>query len=300
MHVSPPQLGFIGLGLMGAPMAGHLRASGAMLNVYNRSANKAAGLQARGCRWCDSPRAVAAVSDLVFIMVADTPAVEQVLFGKQGVAQGLRRDSVVVDMGTTAVSATYEFAQRIQAQGGHYVDAPVSGGELGAQQASLSIMVGGSAAAFMRALPYFKILGNSVTHVGDTGAGQVAKAANQVIVGLNIGAVAEALTLAKRAGVDPEKVCQALSGGFADSRVLQVHGQRMCAEHFVPGAKSTTQLKDLQQALELATSLKLELPATALCQRLYQHLLNQGWGSLDHSALIKLIDGATGEAKFGN
>ncbi len=193
-------------------------------------------------------------------------------------------------MGTTAVAATRHFAHEIGKRGGKYLDAPVSGGQVGAQQAALTIMAGGSEAVFARAKPVFATLGRHVTRVGDVGAGQVAKAANQIIVGLTIGAVAEALTLAKKAGVDPAKVRAAFEGGFAWSRIMELHGQRMIDAEFAPGGKAATQRKDLAQALELAEQIGIDLPATRLNRDLYDRLIDQGGGELDHSALVKVID----------
>ena len=212
------------------------------------------------------------------------------MFGGDGVVHGLQTGTIVIDMGTTAVTATRNFAQQIKAKGADYVDAPVSGGQVGAEAATLAIMVGASEDAFARAKPIFEVLGKNITHVGEVGAGQVAKAANQIIVGLTIGAVAEALALAKRAGVDAAKVRQALAGGFAASRILEVHGLRMVDQTFDPGGKATTQRKDLAQALELAQELGIKLPATALNRDLYDQLIEMGGGELDHSALIKVLE----------
>jgi 3-hydroxyisobutyrate dehydrogenase-like beta-hydroxyacid dehydrogenase len=197
---------------------------------------------------------------------------------------------LIIDMGTTAVTATRAFASRVADSGGAYLDAPVSGGQVGAEAASLSIMAGGEAAAFARAEPIFRVLGGRVTHVGDTGAGQVAKTANQIIVALTIGAVAEALTLAKRAGVDPARVRDALDGGFASSRILELHGRRMVEDDFTPGGRAKTQLKDMVQAMELAGELGLALPATELSRDLYARMVEAGWGDLDHAGLIKVIE----------
>lgn len=282
-------LGFIGLGLMGRPMCLNLLQAGARLTVYNRSRPPLEQLLRPGIDGADSPAGVAAVSHTILLMVADGAAVEQVLFGEHGLATNLRSGDLVIDMGTTAVTATRQIAKRLRASGAELVDAPVSGGEIGAREGSLSIMAGGSDGAIQRARPLFEVLGKRFTHVGDVGAGQIAKAANQVIVGLNIGAVAEALALAQRAGADPAKVRQALLGGFAASRVLEVHGQRMIDGEFSPGAKITTQHKDLRQALELAAGLGLELPATRLNMELYRSMIEAGAGALDHSALFQLI-----------
>ena len=283
-------IGFIGLGLMGKPMCLNLHRAGANLHVYNRTASVAEQLQQQNITVCDNPVAVAEQSDFIVIMVADTHAVEAVLLGKQGLVSALKAGSIVIDMGTTAASATRGFAAQVQARGAHYIDAPVSGGEIGAIDGQLSIMAGGNEAAVQQAQPIFDVLGKKTVHIGDVGTGQVTKAANQVIVGLNIGAVAEALTLAKRAGADLTRVRQALLGGFAASRVLEVHGQRMIDGAFEPGGKILTQHKDLSQAIELAAEFDLNLPATALNRELYQRLIDEGDGELDHSALVRAID----------
>lgn len=283
-------IGFIGLGLMGRPISLNLHRAGAELIIYNRSRGVVDELVGVGIEAATSPKDVAERAPIIMLMVSDTPAVERILFGDDGVAQGLQTGAIVIDMGTTAVTATRNFAQQIKAKGAHYVDAPVSGGQVGAEAATLAIMVGASEDAFARAKPIFKVLAKNITHVGEVGAGQVAKAANQIIVGVTIGAVAEALALAKRAGVDPAKVRQALAGGFAASRILEVHGLRMVDQTFDPGGKATTQRKDLVQALELAQQLGIELPATALNRDLYDKLIEMGGGELDHSALIKVLE----------
>ncbi len=287
-------IGFIGLGLMGKPMARNLKAAGADMVIHNRSQGVIEELSAEGMTAAKTPADVAGQADTVILMLPDTPAVEKVLLGPDGVISGLRPGdgpgSLVIDMGTTKVIATRTFAKETETAGGAYIDAPVSGGTIGAEGGSLTIMAGGSEAAMKRAEPVFDVLGKTTTHVGPVGTGQVAKAANQVIVGLNIGAVAEALTLAKKAGADPARVRQALAGGFADSRILEVHGQRMVDGTFVPGGKCVTQRKDLSQALELAQELGFELPATALNMALYDKVIEAGHGELDHAALIKAID----------
>ena len=239
---------------------------------------------------CDSPAEVAHTSDIILLMVSDTPAVQHVLFDDNGLVKGLRPGALVIDMGTTAVVSTREFAARLQERGVRYIDAPVSGGEIGARDGKLTIMAGGAEKDIERARPVFDVLGASFTHIGDVGTGQVAKAANQIIVGLNIGAVAEALALARKAGADPAKVREALLGGFAASRILEVHGQRMIDETFAPGAKATTQYKDMTQAVELGEHYDLELPATELGKQLFKRLIEGGGADLDHSALIKVIE----------
>ena len=284
------RIGFIGLGLMGKPMSRHLLRAGANLLIYNRSRGVMKELAAEGMQCAGSAREVAAGADVTVLMLSDTPAVEAVLGDEEGLVAGLRPGALVIDMGTTAVTATRRFAAEIAAAGGSFLDAPVSGGQVGAAGATLTIMVGGTADALARARPILEVLGERITHVGEAGAGQVAKAANQVIVGLTIGAVAEALTLAKRAGVDPARVREALDGGFAWSRILELHGQRMIDGVFTPGGKAITQRKDLAQALELAHTANLRLPATALTLELYDQLIAAGGGDLDHSALVKVID----------
>ena len=283
-------IGFIGLGLMGKPMCLNLVKAGANLVVTNRSPGPGHEMAEAGAVSVNTPEEVAAGARIIIMMVADTTAVESVLLGENGLIHQLQEGTLVIDMGTTAVPATREFAQQVVAKGGDYVDAPVSGGTIGAESGNLTIMAGGTEAGFSRALPVLQVLGGRVTHVGAVGAGQVAKAANQVIVGLNIGAVAEALALAKAAGVDPGKVREALQGGFADSRILEVHGQRMVESDYRLGARCTTQRKDMHQALEFADILGLDMPATALSQELYDRLIKAGGADLDHSALFKLLD----------
>jgi 3-hydroxyisobutyrate dehydrogenase-like beta-hydroxyacid dehydrogenase len=291
------KIGFIGLGLMGKPMARNLKAAGADMIIYNRSQGVIEELSGAGMTPAKTPADVAGAvgengveDSAVIMMLPDTPAVKSVLLGPDGLVSGLRPEGLVIDMGTTKVTATRTFAKDVETASGQYIDAPVSGGTIGAEGGSLTIMAGGGGDALKRAKPIFEVLGRKTTHVGPVGTGQVAKTANQVIVGLNIGAVAEALALAKKAGADPARVREALTGGFADSRILEVHGQRMVDGAFTPGAKSTTQRKDLDQALELAVELGLEMPATALNRDLYDKLIDAGLGDLDHSALIKAID----------
>lgn len=284
------RIGLIGLGFMGKPMARNLARAGALMIVHNRSRTSVDELASEGMTAATSPKEVAETADIIITMLTDTPAVETVMTGQNGVFEGLTAGKLVIDMSTTKVPATRAFGEGAAEKGADYVDAPVSGGTIGAENGTLTIMAGGSEQAFARALPVLSVLGQRITHVGPIGTGQVAKAANQVIVGLNIGAVAEALALARRAGADPAKVREALSGGFADSRILEVHGQRMIDGAFEPGAKSTIQRKDMDQALELAAQLGLEMPATSLSRDLYDRLIANGDGDLDHAALIKAID----------
>jgi len=293
MHMTTLQgqkIGFIGLGLMGKPMARNLANAGADLIVHNRSSASVDELVSEGMAAGGSPSGTAQGADIIIMMLPDTPTVEKILLGENGVLVGLKPGSLVIDMGTTKVPVTRAFAKAVEDKGCDYLDAPVSGGTIGAENATLTIMAGGTDAAFKRAHPILNVLGSRITHIGSAGTGQVAKAANQVIVGLNIGAVAEALTLAKHAGADPAKVREALAGGFADSRILEVHGQRMIDDTFEPGARATVQRKDMDQALELAAELGIELPATSLSRDLYDWLIENGGADLDHAALIKAID----------
>ena len=283
-------IGFIGLGLMGRPMALNLRRAGARLMIHNRSQAVVDALVAEGMTAASTPRAVAEAADVVILMLTDTAAVESVLSGDNGLLAGLQPDALVIDMGTTAMEATRGFGQAIASAGGTLVDAPVSGGQMGAEDGALTVMVGGPEVAFARARPILEPLAARVTRVGETGAGQVAKTANQMIVGITIAAVAEALFLARRAGVDPAGVRTALAGGFADSRILEVHGQRMIAGDFAPGGRATTQQKDLREALALAASLGVELPATRTSLDLYDDLVAQGGGDLDQSGLYRVYD----------
>ena len=279
-------IGFIGLGLMGKPMCLNLQKAGAELVVTNRSHKIVEQLdKVHNITGVTSPKAVGQSCDIVILMLTDTVAVENVLFGEQGLVHSIQSGTLIIDMGTTAVTVTRDFAARFSKLGVEYIDAPVSGGELGAINANLVIMAGGSDEAISRAKPLFDILGESFVHIGAVGTGQIAKAANQMIVGLTIGAVAEAMTLAKQAGADLAKVREALMGGFASSRILELHGQRMIDESFQPGGKVTTQHKDMSQVLDLAAEYNQLLPATELNRQLYQNLIDSSNGDLDHSAL---------------
>lgn len=293
------RIGFIGLGLMGRPMARNLARAGASVTVHSRSPGPVAELAGEGMRPAATPREAAAGNRALVLMVSDTQAVGAVLDGPDGVLAGLSPGQLVVDMGTTAVEDTRRFAASVEERGALWVDAPVSGGQVGAEAASLSIMAGGSREAFEAAMPLFCVLGRRVTRVGEAGAGQVAKAANQMIVGLTIGAVSEALALARAAGVDPARVREALDGGFASSRVLELHGGRMVEGRFEPGARAATQLKDMRQAEALAVSIGLDLPALSLNRSLYEALVDLGDGNLDHAALIRLFDGTHGSRRAG-
>ncbi|WP_448204502.1 NAD(P)-dependent oxidoreductase [Azospirillum sp. sgz302134] len=279
-------VGFIGLGLMGRPMARNLAKAGASLVIHSRSPGPVEELAGEGMNPAASPAGVARRADTVILMLSDTAAVETVA---AGLMEALTPGHLVIDMGTTAVAATRRLAEAVRAKGAEWVDAPVSGGTVAAEAAGLTIMAGGTPDAFARALPLFQAMGQRITHVGESGAGQVAKTANQVIVGLTIGAVAEALALAKAAGVDPAKVREAIRGGFAESRILELHGQRMVSGDFTPGGRVVTQIKDLRQAEELAEQSGIDLPALGLNLELFELLAEQGDGALDHSALYRLF-----------
>ena len=283
------KLGFIGLGIMGAPMAGHLRAAGHELFVTTRSKLPQALLDA-GAAACANATEVARQAEVIFTMVPDTPDVEKVLFGEGGVAAGLQAGKTVVDMSSISPMATKEFAQRINALGCDYLDAPVSGGEVGAKAASLTIMVGGPEATFNRLLPLLQLMGKNITLVGGNGDGQTTKVANQIIVALNIAAVSEALVFASKAGADPAKVRQALMGGFAASRILEVHGERMIKRTFDPGFRIELHQKDLSLALAGARALGVALPNTATAQELFNSCSANGGAKWDHSAMVKALE----------
>jgi 2-hydroxy-3-oxopropionate reductase len=283
------KIGFIGLGIMGAPMAGHLIAGGHQAFVQTRSKVPAALIEA-GATVCTTAAEVAAAAEVIFLMVPDTPDVEKVLFGTGGVASGLTKGKTVVDMSSISPIATKDFAARIEALGCDYLDAPVSGGEVGAKAASLTIMVGAKPEAFARIRPLFALMGKNITHVGEVGAGQITKVANQMIVALNIAAVAEALVFASKAGADPARVRQALMGGFAASRILEVHGERMIKRTFNPGFRIALHQKDLGLALQGARSLGMAMPQTAGAAQLMQVMQARGWDQLDHSALVKAFE----------
>ncbi|MFT3956685.1 MAG: 2-hydroxy-3-oxopropionate reductase [Piscinibacter sp.] len=283
------KLGFIGLGIMGAPMAGHLRAAGHELFVNTRSQVPQA-LADAGAVACASPKEVAQRADIIFTMVPDTPDVEKVLFAENGVAAGLSKGKTVVDMSSISPIETKAFAKRINELGCDYLDAPVSGGEVGAKAASLTIMIGGPEAAFERVLPLFQLMGKNITRVGGNGDGQTTKVANQIIVALNIAAVGEALVFASKAGADPAKVRQALMGGFAASRILEVHGERMIKRTFNPGFRIQLHQKDLNLALQGAKALGVSLPGTANAAQLMQACAAHGLAEQDHSALVRALE----------
>ena len=282
-------LGFIGLGIMGAPMAQHLLKAGHKLYTHTRSKTADYLLQ-DGAQVCANATEVAQKADIIFTMLPDTPDVEKVLFGEHGIAAGLSKGKIVVDMSSISPIATKEFAQKIHALGCEYLDAPVSGGEVGAKNAALTIMVGGSEATFEKVKPLFELMGKNITLVGGNGDGQTAKVANQIIVALNIEAVAEALLFAARNGADPAKVRQALMGGFASSKILEVHGERMIKRTFDPGFRIELHQKDLNLALTAARSLGLSLPNTANAQQLFSSCVAHGGKAWDHSAMVKALE----------
>jgi 2-hydroxy-3-oxopropionate reductase len=283
------QIGFIGMGIMGRPMAGRLQNAGHHLHLRQKSTTPQE-LVTAGAAVHPTPRDVARAAEISFLMVPDTPDVEGVLFGEGGIAEGLVPGKLVIDMSSISPLATREFARRIEDLGCSYLDAPVSGGEIGAKAGTLTIMVGGPDAAFARAKPLFELMGKTITHLGGNGDGQTAKVSNQIIVALTIAAVAEALLFASKAGADPAKVREALLGGFAGSRILEVHGERMLNRTFAPGFKIGLHHKDLAIALDGAKRLKLSLPHTALCQELFNASLAAGEEGLDDSALVRVLE----------
>jgi 2-hydroxy-3-oxopropionate reductase len=284
------ELGFIGLGIMGKPMAGHLLKAGHTLYVYDIVPTAVAELQQQGAIACASSREVAEKVRTVFVIVPDTPHVEEVLFGCNSVAEGIKAGSIVVDMSSISPIATKVFAQKLREMQVEMLDAPVSGGQVGAQNASLSIMVGGSEEIFAKIRPYFEIMGKNIVLVGGNGDGQTCKVANQIIVALTIEAVGEALLFASKAGADPAKVRSALLGGFAQSRILELHGERMIKRTFQPGFRICLHQKDLNLALESARKMGLSLPNTATAQELFNAMAAHGGSDLDHSAMVQALE----------
>jgi 2-hydroxy-3-oxopropionate reductase len=284
------EIGFIGLGIMGKPMASHLVAAGHTVHVCDLVEESVKHLCLLGAKACSCCKEIAQKSDIIFIMVPDTPDVEAALFGAEGVAEGLKPGSIVVDMSSISPIATKEFAKRLAAMGVKMLDAPVSGGQVGAENATLSIMVGGPLEVFNQVKPYFEKMGKNIVHIGDHGDGQTCKVANQIVVALTIEAVAEALLFASKAGADPAKVRTALLGGFAQSRILELHGERMIKHNFNPGFRIRLHQKDLNLALEAARSLGLSLPNTSLAQELFNAVAAQGGSDLDHSAMVLALE----------
>ena len=283
------KVGFIGMGIMGKPMSLNLIRGGHELYVHSRH-GAPQELVAAGATACDSGMEVARKADTIITMVPDTPDVAAVLFGPKGVAEGLTRGKVVVDMSSISPVETKQFAQKINALGCQYLDAPVSGGEVGAKAASLTIMVGGPEDAFNNVKPLFELMGKNITLVGGNGDGQTCKVANQIIVALNIEAVGEALLFASKMGADPAKVRQALMGGFASSRILEVHGERMIKRTFNPGFRIELHQKDLNLALTAARQMGMSLPNTATAQELFNACAARGGKGWDHSALVRALE----------
>ena len=284
------RIGFIGLGIMGKPMARNLIKAGYHLVLHNRSREAIKELASEGAMPASSPKEVAGNSDVVITMLPDSPDVEEVILGPQGVIEGGLPGMLFVDMSTIAPATARKVYESLKSKGIEALDAPVSGGEVGAMEGTLSIMVGGNENAFQRALPFFQIMGKNIVHIGNPGAGQVTKACNQMVVALTIQAVSEALTLAEKAGVDPAKVREALLGGFAQSRILDLHGKRILERNFQPGFKLKLHRKDLGIALQTGRELSVPLFATAQAAELMDGLLAQGKGDLDHSALALFLE----------
>ena len=283
-------IGFIGLGIMGAPMAGHLQSGGHTLHVATHRSPIPQEIRTGGSVEHDTAAAVARHADTIITMVPDTPDVERVLFDTDGVASGLGAGKTVVDMSSISPIDTKAFAKRINDLGCEYLDAPVSGGETGAKAATLTIIVGGSQETFDAVTPLFELMGKNITLVGANGAGQTAKVANQIVVALTVEAVGEALLFASKAGVDPARVRDALMGGFAGSKILEIHGERMIKRTFKPGFRIELHQKDLNLALSGARALGLSLPNTATVQELFNSCAANGWSGLDHSALVKALE----------
>jgi 2-hydroxy-3-oxopropionate reductase len=290
--MSGERVGFIGLGIMGKPMARHLLEAGHPLTVHSLSPGPVDEIVTAGASRGSSPADAAASSDVVITMLPDTPDVESVLFGPQGAAAGAAAGSLVIDMSSIDPIPTRAFSERLAAQGVDMLDAPVSGGEQGAIDAVLSIMVGGPPEAFTRAMPLFTVLGRNIVHVGPSGAGQVTKACNQLVVAATIEAVAEALALAEHAGADAAKVREALLGGFAASKVLEIHGRRMLDRAFEPGFRARLHRKDARIVLDTAREVGASVPAFEAVARQLDELVASGGGELDHSALFTLLEGA--------
>ncbi len=282
-------IGFIGLGIMGKPMALNLIKGGHTLHLHSRS-GVPQELTAAGGKSCTSAKEAAQKSEIVITMVPDTPDVEKVLFGANGVAEGLSRGKIVVDMSSISPLETKKYAKKINELGCEYLDAPVSGGQVGAQNAALTIMVGGSQATFDQVKPVFEQMGKNITLVGGNGDGQTCKVCNQIIVALNLEAVSEALAFASKAGADPAKVRQALMGGFAASRILEVHGERMIKRTFDPGFRIELHQKDLNLALQGARAMGMSLPNTATAQELFNSCVASGGAKWDHSAMIRALE----------
>ena len=283
-------IGFIGLGIMGKPMAGHLIKAGHNVHIYDLNSEVVNGLCSVGALGCTCCSEVAQKANLIFIMVPDTQDVEAVLFGKNSISESIQKGSIIVDMSSISPIATKEFAHKLEKLDVQMLDAPVSGGQVGAEKAVLSIMVGGKREIFEKIKPYFEIMGKNIVHIGDNGAGQTCKVANQIVVALTIEAVGEALLFASKAGADPRKVREALLGGFAHSRILEIHGERMIERNFQPGFRVKLHQKDLNIALQSAKQMGLSLPNTATTQELFNSVTAHNGGDLDHSALVQALE----------
>ncbi len=279
------KIGFIGTGIMGKPMAGHLAKAGHRLLTFSRS-----NTAVEGCTAAASIAELTKQSDVIILMLPDTPDVAEVLFGEGGVAGALGKGKTVIDMSSISPTETKKFAARIRELGCEYVDAPVSGGQVGAQNAALTIMCGGSQTAFDAVRPLLELMGKNITLIGDNGAGQTCKVANQIIVAATIEAVGEALLFASKAGADPAQVRAALMGGFASSRILEVHGERMIKRNFQPGFRIALHQKDLNLALSGAKELGISLPATSMCQQLFNAVVAAGGAGLDHSGMVQALE----------
>lgn len=294
------RIGFIGLGLMGKSMARNLLAAGYELTVYNRSRGAVDELAAEGAHAADGPEEAAAASDVVVTMLPDSPDVERVVSGEGGVLDGLRRGGLIVDMSTISAGVTKTLAEAAHERGVGYVDAPVSGGDVGAKDGTLSIMAGGSGEDFARAEPLFGVMGGTIVHVGEVGTGQVVKSCNQIVVGLTIAAVSEALVLGEKAGVAPEKILEVLGGGLAGNKLMEVKREKLLSHDFPPGFRAELHHKDLRIALDAGRQYGVPLPGTAIVDQLFGIMEQRGLGAEDHSALIKVIEDLAGGASKGS
>src|ERR671932_49994 len=284
------KIGFIGLGIMGGPMAQNLMEAGYELVLYTRTKEKAGELAVGGATVADSPKEIAENSDVLITMLPDSPQVEEVVAGEDGVLEGIKEGSLLIDMSTISPVVTRELAEKVRQRGASMLDAPVSGGDAGAKEGTLSIMVGGSEEDFERAKPLFDVMGSTVTHVGPSGAGQVTKAANQVVVALTIEAVSEALVLGSKGGVAPEKILDVLSGGLASNKVMEVKREKFLSHTFDPGFRSELHHKDLGIALAAGREYGVVLPVTAVVDQMLLEMKRKGWGGEDHSALLRIIE----------
>lgn len=287
------KIGFIGLGIMGKPMARHLLKAGYSVSILKSSA-ASSELKSEGASVMENPKTLASQADVVITMLPDSPQVEAIVLGEDGLVHGLKKGALFIDMSTIAPATSINLYQKLQQKGIEALDAPVSGGQAGAEGATLSIMVGGNENAFQRALPIFEKMGKNIIHIGKPGAGQTAKACNQIIVGMTIQAVAEALTLAKKSGVDVAKVRAALLGGFAQSKILDLHGQRIIDRNFKPGFKIKLHRKDMNIALQTAKEVSVPLPGSAIVAAQMDAILAKGNGDLDHSSLALFLESISG------